>query len=550
MTIRDRLFNAWRSLRGAVIPDEWWEGWTIGSSTKSGERVNEAKALTISAVHRAVTILSTTIGVMPCRVMKRRTDRTSDEVQHDLNDVLGLESNPECLAISFKESRQAQILLFGNGFAEIMRSGSGRVQLAPISSARVVPSRNGSGRLQYEVSKPDGSKGVPVPRDRMLHIPGLGGDGVWGWSTIHYARESLGLALAAQDYGSGLFGKGAKPSGILKSASKLPKDKRIELREEWERAHKGPDAPHRVAVLDGGLEWQAVSIPPEDAQFLETRQFQVVEIARWFGVPPHLLYDLSRATFSNIEHQSIEFVVYSLMAYIERWQQELTRKLLTEGERRDGLYVAFNPRALLEGDTATQTEHVAKMVGSGIYQVNEGRRWFDLPSVENGDVNLVPVNLQRLDSVGSPRQMPVRGDDLPDGPDLRTSQTLDAPSIGTAAREIVRDVVSRMIRLEANEIVNAGKRSSGYDARVDAFYDRQGERLASALRPSVRLLRSLGRPVEVDRVVAEWIAEGRREAIDASECSASEFGGRIEGLGRRWETVRVDRWVENLTGGK
>lgn len=260
----------------------------------------------------------------------------------------------------------------------------------------------------------------------------------------------------------------------------------------------------------------------------------MLEIARWFGVPPHLLYDLERATFSNIEHQSIEFVVYSLMGHLSRWGQEMTRKLLSESDRQKGLYVGFNPQGLLEGDTQTQTEHIAKMVGSGVYTINEGRRWFKRPPADGGDVHMVPTNMQTLKQIQEPKQEPIQ-----------PSQ----PS-SNAARAVVRDAVARMVRIEANSAQKATKNANTFQRSLDDFYDGYRAKLKAAFRPSFELLESLGVKIDADAFAEAWIDDANSELLTASECSAGELPERVRGLVRSWDSVRVDSWTDRIMKGE
>jgi HK97 family phage portal protein len=234
--------------------------------------------------------------------------------------------------------------------------------------------------------------------DRMLHVPGLGGDGISGWSVVQYAAQSIGSGVAADKYAGGQWGNGATPAGVLTHPMRLDKAAREHLRREWEEVHRGSDNANKVAIMHGGMEFKPISMPNKDAQFLESRQFSIREIARWFRLPPHMLADLQDSSVrANIEQQAIEFIVYSLKPWLTRWQQTLNRKLLGEDER-ESLYFEFLLESLLQGDSAAQAAAFSVGRQWGWYSVNEIRRMLNMPPVDGGDVYLQPSNMVPADS--------------------------------------------------------------------------------------------------------------------------------------------------------
>jgi HK97 family phage portal protein len=248
--------------------------------------------------------------------------------------------------------------------------------------------------IEYEIIDPQ----ERLSADQMLHVAGLGGDGITGWSVVKYAAQSIGGGIAADQYAGGQWGNGATPRGVLKHPMRLDKSARETIRMEWDEVHKGSTNAGKIAIMHGGMEFQPISMSNEDAQFLESRQFSIREIARWFRLPPHMLADLADSSVrANIEQQAIEFIVYSLKPWLTRWQQTLNRKLLSPEERKT-LYFEFLLESLLQGDS--QAQAAAWSVGRqwGWLSVNEIRRQMNLPPVDGGDVYLQPVNMVPADS--------------------------------------------------------------------------------------------------------------------------------------------------------
>jgi HK97 family phage portal protein len=240
--------------------------------------------------------------------------------------------------------------------------------------------------------------GTGIESDRILHIPGLSFNGMTGKSPIEVARNSLGGGLAVQRYGNKFFANGAKSSGILKHPGRLG-DKGIDnLRRSFDKKMAKDEG--GTMILEEGMDYVALSIPPDQAQFLASKKFTVEEVARWFGVPPHLLSDLDRSTFNNIEHQGIEFVTYSLMPWIRRWEEELARKLLREDEK-DSHFFKFNINGLMRGDAKTRAEYYRLMLDLGVMNINEVRNLEEFNDISGGNQHLVQVNRTPLEKLGS-----------------------------------------------------------------------------------------------------------------------------------------------------
>ncbi len=369
----------------------------------SGVDVTEYTAMNCSAVWAAVNIISSSTASLP-KVLK--DGKFHIQEKHRVHRALNRSPNSDMIPFNFTETLQGHALTWGNGYAEIEREDD-FLALWPITPNRVTEQRADNGELVYLVQPDDGESGPSevIPARDMLHISGLGFDGVRGYSVIQLARESIGLAIATERFGASYFGRGALPGGIISHPGDLSKKSRKNLRETWELLHRGPDNAHRVAILDEGMKWQQIGLPPEDSQFLQTRQFGVLEIARWFNVPPHMLRDLSAATFSNIENQGIDFLTYTLRPWLVKWAQECHRKLLTP-EEQETYHVDHLVNELLRTDTDSRYRAYGSGLDHGHLTVNDVLRAERMPEIGAvGDKRIVPAN---MDILGEPRRaMPV-----------------------------------------------------------------------------------------------------------------------------------------------
>jgi HK97 family phage portal protein len=366
-----------------------------GGDTASGVDVNERTALNYSAVFAATRLLAESVASLP-RITYRRTanggkERAENTPQYTL---LHDAPNPEMSAFTFHETLQAHVVGWGNAYAEIEREKDKITPRAlwPLTPDVVRPSRADDGRLYYEVSD---TAGVPrkVLAENMIHVPGLGWDGLKGYPVLSMAREGIALGMVTEKFGASFFGNGAHVGGTLEHPGELSEPAQQNLRESWRRLYGGPNKAGAVAILEEGMKYTPFGVPPENAQFLQTRQFQIVEIARWFNIPPHLLRDLSNATFSNIEHQGLDFLIYTLRPWLIRWEQEYARKLFLAEQRRT-LFVEHMVDALLRADTKSRYEAYNLGRNGGWLSLNDILRAENQnPLKEGGDDRLMPVNM-------------------------------------------------------------------------------------------------------------------------------------------------------------
>lgn len=360
----------------------------------SGVPVDHDSALTLSAVWACVGAISRPIAYLSCHVRRALPDGGSEILNTNPVDwLVSRQANPETTAYTFREVMTAWALTWGNGYAEIERDGAGRARwLWQIPPDRVNPDRTSRGELVYDITNRGNSNTVLNASD-MFHLKGLGFDGTAGYSVISYARQSIGLGLATEKFGAEFFGNGLHPGGVAEHPGKLSPQARKNLEESLREQVKNA---HDLLILEEGMKWTKTSIPPEDAQFLQTREFQIPEICRWFNVKPHKIADLSRATFSNIEHENISSVTDTLLPWVERWEQEADVKLF--GSNRGNFYTKFNVASLLRGDTATRNQAYATGRQWGWLSVNDIRQLEEMNPLPPhiGDTYLVPANMTAL----------------------------------------------------------------------------------------------------------------------------------------------------------
>lgn len=374
----------------------------------AGKTVNERSAMQISAVNAAVRILAESIASLPLHVYEKGKDGNRVKAEDlELFYLLHDKPNPEMTSFIFRETLMTHILLWGNGFAQILRNGRGGViGLYPLLPNKMSVERDEKGQLfyrylRYENEPPamDGNTVILMPED-VLHIPGLGFDGLVGYSPISMTKNAIDLALAAEEYGSKFFANGAAPAGVLEHPGVI-KDV-SKLRESWNNTFGGSGNAGKVAILEEGLHFNPIAMSPQDSQLLETRQYQLNEIARIFRIPPHMLGDLSKATFSNIEEQSLEYVKYTLTPWICRWEASLTDALLTREEQRK-YEIRFNVDGLLRGDYKSRMEGYAVGINNGFMCPNDVRRLegFDLiPDEKGGNNFLIQGAMVKLEDAG------------------------------------------------------------------------------------------------------------------------------------------------------
>ena len=377
--------------------------------TTSGKAVTERSAMQMTAVYSCVRILAEAVAGLPLHLYRYKEDGGKEKaLDHPLYLLLHDEPNPEMSSFVFRETLMTHLLLWGNAYAQIIRNGKGEViALYPLMPNRMVVDRDIHGQLYYQYTRSTEEaptmKGVTVnlPPSDVLHIPGLGFDGLVGYSPIAMAKNAIGMAIACEEYGAKFFANGAAPGGVLEHPGTIKDPQRV--RESWQSTFGGSGNSNKIAVLEEGMKYTPIGISPEQAQFLETRKFQINEIARIFRVPPHMVGDLEKSSFSNIEQQSLEFVKYTLEPWLVRWEQSIQRTLFSPEEKKR-YFAKFNVEGLLRGDYASRMSGYATARQNGWMSANDIRELENLdriPTEDGGDLYLINGNMLPLGNAGA-----------------------------------------------------------------------------------------------------------------------------------------------------
>lgn len=520
-----------------------------GAATASGVSVSPSNALNYTAVLAAVRVLAESVASLPCILYERRGEDRERAVNHPLYALLHEQPNSRMSSFEWFELGMASLALWGNFYCEVERSESGRpLALWPLQPGLMDVFVAPDGRRRYVYD----SK-IDLTADQVFHVMGLGGDGLMGYSMIRLARQAIGLGLATERFGATVFGNGAVPGVVLKHPGTLTEDAAKRLRSSWETRHTGLENAHRTAILEEGMSLDKVGIPPEDAQFLETRRFQVTEIARIYRVPPHMLGDLERATFSNIEHQAIEFVVHTVRPWLVRWEKTIQGHLMTRAERRR-FYPEFLVDSLLRGDTVSRYQAYATARQWGWMSVNDVRRLENMsPLGPDGDIYLQPMNMTAADDkTMHPDTSDQSGGTVQPEPNggqraerrQRTEMELRA-SAGARQRLIeqyrmaLQDAAQRVINRETNDILNAAKRmlkgsSLEFENWLRTFLDEDKQFVIERLWPVVLPL-------------AQLVAStARDEASAAGYDSDTTMDANVEAFARGLLSGRANQWIVRL----
>ena len=375
--------------------------------SNAGKRVTDRIALQHIAVYACVRVLSEAIAQLPLHVYKYNDKGKERAPQHPLYFLLHDQPNPEMTSFVFRETLMSHLLIYGNAYAQIIRNGRGDVLgLYPLMPDKMKVDRDEKNRLIYIYSRYDEANpnlkeqgDILLYADEVLHIPGLGYDGLVGYSPVALAKNAIGISIACEDYGASFFGNNANPSGVLEHPGVIKNPDK--LRDAWHKAYGGRNA-HKVAVLEEGVKFTPISIPNNEAQFLETRKFQIEEIARMYRVPLHMIGDLDHATFSNVEHLSLDFVKYSLDPWIVRWEQSLQKALLSDSEKGK-YFIKFNVDGLLRGDYASRMQGYSIGIQNGFLCPNDVRELEDMnliPEEKGGFTYMVNGSMSRLCDAG------------------------------------------------------------------------------------------------------------------------------------------------------
>lgn len=592
-TISDTIGTAFGTQLTPSPTDDFWYR-PVGRMSSAGVDVDEETALNYSAVWAATCVISETMAALPFSMMEQVGPKTVEVAYGEmLHDIVGNEPNPEQDSMLFRDMQFGQQLNWGNCFAEKEMLGNRVVNLWPIHASRIPKQnikRNGRGEiyvgqpgeLVYHVKNNDGTA-TPIPASRMLHITGRRpDDGIFGRSVIRCAKDSIGLGIATEQFGGKFFSNGALPRIILRHPGRLSDAAYNHLREQWSG---GLSNSHETKIAEEGVEIEKLTIEPEAAQFLGTRQFNVKEIARWYRIPPHMLGDLDRAIQSNIEEEAISLVKYSFMPWAVRWEKAMRRQLLTPEQKRR-FYFKFNFNGLLRGDAKTRAEFYNKLLTSAVFSINDVRALEDMNPVEGGDNRFIQVNMQTLERAAewdpmaektppqdNSEEMRTRFTelkslmtDLVDSANERDNRveqalvTLDLASnddldwfkrqmidklaefkphangqdreSAMRAAEAMRDAALQRIRtMHRTAAMRAAKDPKKFLEWNDSFGPKNRDKFVAELKPVAEVYAKLGEVLHVSEIVGEHIDGMHRKLLDASgEATADNLADVVSGI--------------------
>lgn len=387
----------------------------------SGTSVNAGNALESSPVYCAVRLLAETIAQLPIQAYRRKKSGTKEWLSdYPAQITLAREPNPWQTSLEWREMMMGHLLLRGNAYSRIVAGVRGATtMLVPLNPSCMSVLMRENGRLLYRYSAPGGGT-ERYDQDEIFHLRGLSTDGVMGISPVATMREPFGLAKAAESYGASFFGNSARPDGFLTTDAPMKQEAAEQNRKMWEDVHRGPTNAHRTAVLTNGLKWSTVGMNNQDSQFLESRKFSVLEIARAFRVPPHMIYEMDRATFSNIEHQQLEFATYSILPWLRRWEERINRDLISDPD----VYIKFSMEGLLRGDMAARAEFYSKMIQTGIFTVDTALELEDMNPIGGKEGNARWMQQQMV-----PLEILVEGPHKPEPPAVAETPVMEEDEV-------------------------------------------------------------------------------------------------------------------------
>jgi HK97 family phage portal protein len=528
--------NEWENY-APVTPE--WVAMVTGHDYVGRRKVSPEVALSFAAVWRAINLIGGQTASLPLHVYQKVSDdERKRQSGHPVERLFNDQANEEMDSLTFVELFVSWAPLWGNGYAWIERRGDEPVGLWPMFPWKMKPDRaeanNRRSQLVYKYTEDNGGEKTYQPRD-ILHLKNLTKDGIVGRSIITHARDSVGLGLDQQRFMANFYQNNATPAGALISKARMTRKAQKELRKQWEGMHGTPDNAGKVAVLHGDMDFKAFGMSMLDAQFLENRKLNVLEIARMFGVPPHLLFDLDRATFSNIEAQGIEWLTYGLRYWLTKVAR-LANRLLTDEEKAAGYYCEHETAALLVTDIKTRYEAYGLGLEKGFLNVNDVHRKENMPPIgPAGDVYRVQSNM-------------VPADDMLESFDKRNpkqqaSPIKPPPQANSRPAEILMERTwKKILKREVWNVTNAAKKPDKFFDRLESYYE---EHAASALEelevPAALLARETGEPFDHRALVAAHCEESRRRLLDlAGGVTADKLLAAVTGELESWHNRRPE----------
>ena len=580
-------------------PMDWLIGAIAGKKVTSGVRVTPETAMNYSACWAAKRLITETIATLP-RVMYKQTGKTKEvATAHPTCRMFRREPNTRQGGVNHHAQQFGYLVDWGNCFAEKVSDGIGRtLQTWPIHPSRVPKDGvivNEDGTLTYKVLN-DKLPPTYLSQSEMFHVPGiLCDDDLWGKGVITHAAESIGMGLATEQYGASHFGNGGGPSIVLTHPKTLGDDAANNLRKSWQKRFSGPDKANGLLVLEEDTKVSHLSFPPEANQFLQTRQFNITEIARWYNLPPHLLRELSKSSFNNIESESLHFILISIMPWLIRYEDECNRQLLIE-EDKDNYFFKFLLQGMLRGDQTARAAFYKAMFEMGVYSINDILELEDRnPIGEMGDLRFVPMNFSTLENVYSPAS-PVAstqdstdqedGDPVEDTTDSNgakamqnlfqdltrlasqqqaanqwtiavpnansaTETAITKTALATAAQSVLSSTISDMIWYEGKKAAREAQNSRTFEAWCASFYDDKFKALfADKVRPMLAASTAFGVTLTAEELTSIHCDQSRADLLALLSTPNKEFVSAVQTTVDNWESRAITEAAMVFTSTK
>lgn len=475
-----------------------------GSPVSAGVNVSEYSALNYSAFWACVNRLADGVALPPLHLYRRLDKGKERATNHPLYKILHDAPNPMMSSFTFRRTLEAHIVTWGNGYAYIDWKNGQVEALWPINPARITPKRVDD-KLVFVFKRENGTE-LTYQQEQIFHVPGLGFDGIRGYSVVSKAKEAIGLGLATERFGSTFFGNGALSGGSLEHPSKLTPEAHERLTKSWNEAHQGPDKAHKVAILEEGMKFNKTSIPPDDAQFLETRKFQVEEMARWFNIPLMLIQTGGETpTFASSEQFMLSYKIFTLMPHHENWEQAIQQQLLLTDEERDEYYTEFLMDGLLRGDSISRGTFYTQMFNIGVLSPNDIRELENLNPVDGGDQYFVGLNMVPTDKAEAPVVEPNVKSLRSVQTDVRLKKAQNKLKVVNSYRSVMDDAASRLVKRQVQDITKQLKKDPAeFKTWLEEYYKKQPEVMRQIMSPA-------------------FIGLG--EAVQ--KCAAEECGGKV-----------------------
>lgn len=530
------MFNIWAKIKHKLSDPRTGSNFFYIKKPPAGINVTHENALTYSAVWSCVRVISETVSSLSCNVFERVPDGGKKQQDGQLNYLLSTQANPEMTAVTFKETLTAWTLLHGNGYAEIERDVVNRVKwMWPIHPDRVEPERDENGDLVYVVKNHDGSQ-VVLQAANMFHMKGLGYDGTKGHSVVGMAANAISLGMACETYGARYFGSGTNPGSVFEIPGKLSQEAYDRLKEDLVKETAGISNSKTNLILEEGMTYKHLAVPPEDSQFIETRKLQIEDIARFFRMPLHKMADLTNSSFSNIEQQSIEFVTDTIWPWVTRFESEANIKLFPQ-KKRGKFFCKINLNSLLRGDVQTRAEYYRTMVNIGVMTVNEIRGLEDMnPIGPDGDKHYMQLNMTTLDKIGKELPSPQIGDD---------------DNIAAAHGVLFRDAFMNLAKFEQGKISGGMKR---YPDRAEfaqwlknELQKHRSKVVDRLTPPTIALYKAITKGDDITPILDALIEYGDRYITDTYDTVMHDGQPRYDSATIDNRADALIEWVSNLS---